>query len=1468
MVTIQGGSPDGIIASAEHLINTDLGRRRENALENAERARKMVADLSPMIGKAFPGEAKVQRLSQQVEDLRNELAGEPSARRLSLTAQTDQGLAAENLRDRGEALLDELRGEFGDDAAVREEVADWLAGHDDEHPEHAEWVEAQRILAAGDAAAERRGEKYQRAAANGKPPRYSRFARPGLARWGDFRSAADRQKIAERVKELVRQMAPDIDVEPVDGLVDGIAAGKYFRGLITASLSAGDIETIIRHEVIHALKEMGVISGAEWATLVKAATDSGMLARVQAMAGYAGEPLAVQQEEAVAQLFGEWRRAPGKPLPAVRRVLARIRDFLARLANALRGMGFHTPESIFERIERGDVGRRYESDFPTSGEARYARGPVNMERAEVQPHADFFAKLGVMARTIRANYPAIFRKRERKPGEAFASVDALRQHVETALSAPDYVLPGNQRNNVLVVKRNGRDQAVAVRLEAIGRETDYWVRSAYMMDEGQLDGVFNAIRARGATPERLAFSRLPVAGQASLAATFTTASVSDRLIKIARGEVSGQSPSGSDPKYSLFNLRRAAAPMMAQPAQDAGTDAQREIIRQHIGTTEVPFRQRIRDAIAEYRDRRSAAFKQAVFDRFHAARELGREAGGRMAPWQALQLTKSIDSVMAVVLRRGPLEVYNDAKLGKWFRQAQGWQDGGFDQLFKPLADAGTLELWKGWAMAVRADRLLREGREHRLSRAEVDALLPLGRQHPEFQQVLDRWQAFNQRVLEMARDAGLLTQQQVDLFSQHGDYVPFYRLLEDEDGDLEVKGPRGSRHGVEGQRSPAWRLKGGQQAINDPVENMVMNLTAFIDRSFKNLAMQKVTRLALDSGAMAPVKWKWWGATEVTPEQAARALEDIGVQVAGLTPAQHAEMLTFFHMQKPTDPDVISVMVGGKPKYYRVTDPLLLQAVTAMAPVQLSGVLSMFRTAKEALTTGVTVTPAFMVRNSIRDTVAAWVMYGINPLNSVKGALKALNEDNPHRLAIMAAGGGGRGFYATDPADVRKFIDRHLDTMGHGKMLNPADPRDWWEKWQKVGAASEQMNRIARYQQVLASGGSQAEAAFEALDMLDFGMHGASPVVQTLIAMLPFFNARLQGLYKLGRRYHENRKGVLTKGLIIAGLTLALLATNWDDDDYERLEDWDKDSNWHFKIDGEWYRIPKPFELGVLFATLPERLVRWIDGRDDNHRAVQAMLRNASDQLAFNPVPQIGRPVLENWANKVAYTGRPIEPIGMETLPAQLRYRPSTSETARAASQGLGAAGIDLSPLSIEQLTRGYFGGLGMAFLQASDLLVRALGDYPEAATSRASDWPVVGDVLRSFWSEQPPRNTRYTTDFYAFRQQVEEAVRGIKALQSQGLLDDAKEMADSHRPELALRHLVEGTAAALTKLNQRERLAGYSTTMTAEQKRAELDRIIEMRNELTRRVMLRVPAVTRALQGLSADGGERSSLLQWAQP
>jgi hypothetical protein len=50
---------------------------------------------------------------------------------------------------------------------------------------------------------------------------------------------------------------------------------------------------------------------------------------------------------------------------------------------------------------------------------------------------------------------------------------------------------------------------------------------------------------------------------------------------------------------------------MAQPAQNAGTDEVREIIRRHLGASDVPYRQRMRDSIDAFRDRRFAALKQA-----------------------------------------------------------------------------------------------------------------------------------------------------------------------------------------------------------------------------------------------------------------------------------------------------------------------------------------------------------------------------------------------------------------------------------------------------------------------------------------------------------------------------------------------------------------------------------------------------------------------------------------------------------------------------------------------------------------------------------------------------------------------------------------------------------------------------------------------------------------------------------------
>lgn len=148
-------------------------------------------------------------------------------------------------------------------------------------------------------------------------------------------------------------------------------------------------------------------------------------------------------------------------------------------------------------------------------------------------------------------------------------------------------------------------------------------------------------------------------------------------------------------------------------------------------------------------------------------------------------------------------------------------------------------------------------------------------------------------------------------------------------------------------------------------------------------------------------------------------------------------------------------------------------------------------------------------------------------------------------------------------------------------------------QKYKHVSEAAENANRLATYEAAVKSGKSKALAAFESRDLMDFSMMGASNIMINLSDMLPFFNARMQGLSKLGRGIKENPREVLKRGGMIAAASLALLALNWDDERYEELQDWDKDTYWHAWIGDQHIRIPKPFEIGLMFGTLPERFVR-----------------------------------------------------------------------------------------------------------------------------------------------------------------------------------------------------------------------------------------------------------------------------------
>lgn len=183
-------------------------------------------------------------------------------------------------------------------------------------------------------------------------------------------------------------------VEKIRSMADGRASerdGRYLNGLIDIALTAPDKAWTMDHEIIHALRDLGLFRAAEWRTLeTSARADRPRLAEIRQR--YADLNLTEEQliEEAVADTFADWRE--GRQVKGfVRTALERIRAFFKALGEALRGSGYRTTEDIFGAIERGTVGHRDAKGRFTSTPAVDQPGPMGispelMRSGEISPN--------------------------------------------------------------------------------------------------------------------------------------------------------------------------------------------------------------------------------------------------------------------------------------------------------------------------------------------------------------------------------------------------------------------------------------------------------------------------------------------------------------------------------------------------------------------------------------------------------------------------------------------------------------------------------------------------------------------------------------------------------------------------------------------------------------------------------------------------------------------------------------------------------------------------------------------------------------------------------------------------------------------------------------------------------------------------------------------------------------------------
>lgn len=886
---------------------------------------------------------------------------------------------------------------------------------------------------------------------------------------------------------------------------------------------------------------------------------------------------------------------------------------------------------------------------------------------------------------------------------------------------------------------------------------------------------------------------------------------------------------------SLYSLRpEDENPNLSNFKRKAGIQGE----RRSLGSRVERYVKGLWDTIRREREYLLNSTRQGTLDRFHGIKVASRRNLGNLPveqdPYVTARLSSGISSVMRAVLLHGePQWNHNRQHLEKK-ADSKGLLD-----ILDPVS--GNIDDWIGWMVANRAARLMQEGKENNFTEDEIrqgQALARTPEQRDTFRRVAREFAAFKRSILDVAEDAGLIDPEGRQIWDL-ADWIPFYRQME---GDKDVVGPHGAGRGLAGKTSGIRSLKGGESALNDPLENIVMNFHRLLDASLKNNAVQQAIEAAPDVVEKAAYEFK----REIIPNSEVKVkLLEGGMpedMVNMLPPELFQGLGKMWAIKPPSDPDVIRVMVGGKPQFYKIHDPLLFRAVTSFANLDFIG-LSAARAFKRVLTTAVTATPEFMLRNFIRDTASTAVI-SRNPVaaaGAFKGIVKAYRESGGAEHMLFAGASFASGYIdGTDNEATARSIRRALRKKG----MHTADIKTFmdsildgtvslWEKYRHVSESIENANREAVFEATLNRTESITEAAYESKDLMDFSLRGDWPAYQLLTDIIPFFNARIQGMYRLGR---TNPKQLALRGALLLTLPTMLLAlANLDNEDYDELPDWDKDTYWHFWLDGEHFRIPKPFEVGVLFATIPERAIHTMFGDEDLAKFGKRLYWNLAEQMNLVQMPQIIKPAVEVAINYDTFSARSIENVADEGKSPRLRYDSNTSATMRELVTAMGpiADEIGLSPKKAQHLIEGYLGTFGAWGLALSDFGARALADDPARPVLRPSDLPMVKVLYRGD-KQTPAYSTQYITDVYEAAREYSTILRDYKAMILEGDAQEAARILEKHRDDLTVLAPMAAAAQGISAINKRIDHIVMDKKMTPVQKRKEIDRLLSDRNKL----------------------------------
>lgn len=646
----------------------------------------------------------------------------------------------------------------------------------------------------------------------------------------------------------------------------------------------------------------------------------------------------------------------------------------------------------------------------------------------------------------------------------------------------------------------------------------------------------------------------------------------------------------------------------------------------------------------------------------------------------------------------------------------------------------------------------------------------------------------YNDYLLRQLRDSGFLSADGYKAMREkYPHYIPFFRDFSDS-AATEFVGM--ANNGFVNLPNPIKKMKGSTRDIINPLESIIKNTVLFTRTIEKNEVGKRISRIADMDG-----------------------MGDLIERVPGSASAKDS---TF------------SVWENGKKVTYATT-PDVYKAVQLYDPQTANIVVSILSKPASLLRFGATISPEFTAGNIVRDTISATVFshHGFIPVyDSIRGLYHYLKKDNLY-WDYMKSGAAQADIMSID----RNFLyEQTHKLLGH-KSIAKDVIKSPITCLRALSECSEMATRLGEFENAQKGYtgrfnrlfGSKREsvslrdAGIEARDVtLDFGRHGTWG--KQFNRATAFFNAALQGTDKLYREFRDHPAQMAFKTAAL--ITLPSIASWYackDDPRYQEVPQWEKDIYWFIPTKDTLYKVPKPYELGVLFGSGIERALQYAYDRDRNidGNGFSGYGESIVDTMGPSFMPTGLIPIFEWTTNYSMFQKKNIVPQSQEDLPDWMQYGNNTSYVARQMGKAL-----NLSPRKIDTAIYDLSGGLGKHVLGLID-----------DATGLSQTRPAKGLSETAFTKKFVETPYKNADSVNVLRQRYDEQNKLYNEYKETGVIPEGFE------PERFA--IYKNTMDALKNVNRAQMAVINSTDLTPQEKRARLDELNMMSVHLSRQAL-----------------------------